>query len=52
MSVQADMPVLRRSSRLSRTLLPYLLSLPALLVCIGILVPFVTAICPNPGTGV
>lgn len=44
MSVQADMPVLRRSSRLSRTLLPYLLSLPALLVCIGILVPFVTAI--------
>ena len=25
-------------------LLPYLLSLPALLVCIGILIPFVTAV--------
>ena len=27
-----------------RRLLPYLLSLPALLVCIGILIPFVTAV--------
>ncbi|MEJ8474236.1 carbohydrate ABC transporter permease [Roseibium algae] len=44
MSVQADMPVMRRSSRLSRTMLPYLLSLPALLVCIGILIPFGTAV--------
>lgn len=35
----------RRGKRLvSRRALPYLLSLPALLVCIGILVPFVTAI--------
>jgi multiple sugar transport system permease protein len=27
-----------------RQALPYLLSLPALLVCIGILIPFVTAV--------
>lgn len=33
-----------RRARLERRLLPYLLSLPALLVCIGILVPFVTAV--------
>lgn len=32
-------PVLRRR-RVSRRMLPYLLSLPALLTCIGILVPF------------
>lgn len=30
--------------RISRRLLPYVLSLPALLVCIGILVPFFTAV--------
>ena len=29
--------------RISKRVLPYVLSLPALLVCIGILVPFVTA---------
>ena len=34
----------RKRFRAGRKLLPYLLSLPALLVCIGILVPFVTAI--------
>jgi multiple sugar transport system permease protein len=34
----------RRRVRLMRRALPYLLSLPALLVCIGILIPFVTAI--------
>src|SRR6478736_4749309 len=33
----------RRTTRLRGRLLPYLLSLPALLVCIAILVPFVTA---------
>ncbi len=32
-----------RRFRVSRRVLPYVLSLPALLVCIGILVPFVTA---------
>jgi multiple sugar transport system permease protein len=36
-------PVARRSRR-KRHLLPYLLSLPALLVCIGILIPFFTAV--------
>jgi multiple sugar transport system permease protein len=30
--------------RIGRRLLPYLLSLPALLVCIGILIPFFTAV--------
>ncbi|MCX8281067.1 sugar ABC transporter permease [Phyllobacterium sp. 0TCS1.6C] len=30
--------------RISRKVLPYVLSLPALLVCIGILIPFVTAV--------
>ena len=35
-------PVPRR--RIGRRLLPYLLSLPALLVCIGILIPFFTAV--------
>lgn len=34
----------RRRFRVSRRVLPYLLSLPALLACIGILVPFVTAV--------
>src|SRR5262245_64277556 len=33
----------RRTTRLRGRILPYLLSLPALLVCIAILVPFVTA---------
>ncbi|MCY4006308.1 MAG: sugar ABC transporter permease [Rhodobacteraceae bacterium] len=33
-----------RAGRISREVLPYLLSLPALLVCIGILIPFGTAI--------
>ena len=36
----------RRASqfKISRRLLPYVLSLPALLVCIGILIPFLTAV--------
>ncbi|PHP65851.1 ABC transporter permease [Zhengella mangrovi] len=34
----------RRGFRVSRGALPYLLSLPALLTCIGILVPFFTAV--------
>jgi multiple sugar transport system permease protein len=34
----------RSSSRFFRRALPYLLSLPALLVCIGILIPFFTAV--------
>ena len=34
----------RRRGLVSRNVLPYLLSLPALLVCIGILVPFFTAV--------
>lgn len=34
----------KRSSRFFRRALPYLLSLPALLVCIGILIPFFTAV--------
>jgi multiple sugar transport system permease protein len=36
----------RRASgfRISKRMLPYVLSLPALLVCIGILVPFLTAV--------
>lgn len=33
----------RRSFKVGRRALPYLLSLPALLACIGILIPFVTA---------
>jgi multiple sugar transport system permease protein len=33
-----------RHSRITRHALPYLLSLPALLVCIGILIPFFTAV--------
>ena len=34
----------RRRVRISRKALPYLLSLPALLACIGILIPFFTAV--------
>lgn len=34
----------RRGFRVSRGALPYLLSLPALLTCIGILIPFFTAV--------
>jgi multiple sugar transport system permease protein len=34
----------RKQSRLSRKALPYLLSLPALLMCIGIIIPFLTAV--------
>jgi multiple sugar transport system permease protein len=34
----------KKSSRFMRRALPYLLSLPALLVCIGILIPFFTAV--------
>lgn len=37
-------PTAARRGGLGRSALPYLLSLPALLVCIGILVPFVTAV--------
>lgn len=42
-----DAPISRnrkRGFRISRGALPYVLSLPALLVCIGILVPFFTAV--------
>jgi multiple sugar transport system permease protein len=42
MALATDAP--RRRPRVSRAVLPYLLSLPALLVCIGILVPFGTAV--------
>jgi len=44
MSVMTDSPVPRRRFAVSRKVLPYLLSLPALLVCIGILIPFFTAV--------
>lgn len=41
----ADIGLGRQPRRgVSPTLLPYLLSLPALLVCVGILVPFLTAV--------
>ena len=33
-----------KQSRFARKALPYLLSLPALLMCIGILIPFFTAV--------
>ena len=33
-----------KQSRLMRRALPYLLSLPALMMCIGILIPFFTAV--------
>jgi multiple sugar transport system permease protein len=39
----AEMPASPRKPVVSNKLLPYLLSLPALLVCIGILIPFFTA---------
>ena len=44
MSSAADSSRFTKRSRISRTALPYLLSLPALLVCIGILIPFFTAV--------
>src|SRR5690242_19355781 len=45
MSSAADAPVARPvRSRIMRRALPYVLSLPALLVCIGILIPFFTAV--------
>ena len=37
-------PTRRQSGFAARRALPYLLSLPALLVCIGILIPFFTAV--------
>jgi multiple sugar transport system permease protein len=43
----ASTATLRRPAsgfRISRKMLPYVLSLPALLVCIGILIPFITAV--------
>ncbi len=39
----SDLAIPTRAGPRSQRLLPYLLSLPALLVCVGILVPFVTA---------
>lgn len=42
MTAITDAPA--RRPRISRRMLPYLLSLPALLVCIGILIPFGTAV--------
>ncbi|OED41714.1 ABC transporter permease [Chromatiales bacterium (ex Bugula neritina AB1)] len=39
--IQPDKPP--RRFKIGRRVLPYLLSMPALLVCVGILVPFVTA---------
>ncbi|TVQ57368.1 MAG: sugar ABC transporter permease [Rhodobacteraceae bacterium] len=44
MAVIADTPPRPRRFRVGARALPYLLSLPALLVCIGILIPFGTAI--------
>ena len=44
MTAATDSSPPRRSLRVSQRVLPYLLSLPALLVCIGILIPFGTAI--------
>jgi multiple sugar transport system permease protein len=41
---QATTDLPRRRFRVSRKVLPYLLSLPALLACIGILIPFFTAV--------
>lgn len=38
-----DTPIKRSGFRVSRRWLPYLMSLPALLTCIGILIPFLTA---------
>jgi len=39
-----DTPIKRSGFRVSRRWLPYLMSLPALLTCIGILIPFLTAV--------
>ncbi|MBM7069406.1 carbohydrate ABC transporter permease [Actibacterium sp. 188UL27-1] len=45
MTAATDPPGQRRKGvTISRKLLPYLLSMPALLVCIGILIPFFTAV--------
>ncbi len=44
MSDAAPMTAPRRRFRISRRALPYVLSLPALLTCIGILIPFFTAV--------
>lgn len=45
MTAKAEhIPQPKTSSRFLRRALPYLLSLPALLVCIGILIPFFTAV--------
>jgi multiple sugar transport system permease protein len=45
MAATADLDGLaRRRFRIGARALPYLLSLPALLVCIGILIPFFTAV--------
>jgi multiple sugar transport system permease protein len=43
LSNTAKRPTKRKRGLISRRALPYVLSLPALLVCIGILVPFFTA---------
>ena len=59
MAAASETTAPRRRFAVPRWALPYLLSLPALLVCIAILVPFFTAvfyslqryrICPSPGT--
>jgi multiple sugar transport system permease protein len=42
--IAATEPRATTQRKWGRNLLPYLLSLPALLICIGILVPFVTAV--------
>lgn len=44
MSAASEITAPRRRFRVSRRLLPYLLSMPALLVCIAILIPFGTAV--------
>lgn len=44
MAAASDISIPRRRFAVSRRLLPYLLSLPALLVCIAILIPFFTAV--------
>ncbi|MFI0843801.1 carbohydrate ABC transporter permease [Mesorhizobium sp. IMUNJ 23232] len=44
MTVTASIPQRRSGFRIGKRVLPYVLSLPALLVCIGILIPFLTAV--------
>ena len=44
MSSTSSALVAPKSGRLRKKILPYLLSLPALLVCMGILIPFFTAV--------